>query len=50
LLEWLEDTMQEHKYIAEEDLAMIKITDDPLEAIDYINKCEGAKKVTANFV
>jgi len=50
LTDWLENTMLEHKYIADEDIALMKITDDPLEAIDYINKCEGTKKVTANFV
>lgn len=50
LLDWLEDSMLKHNYIIKEDLSLMKITDDPQEAIEYINKCEGSKKVTANFV
>jgi len=50
LIDWLKDTMLKHKYISPEDIDMMLITDDPLEAIDFINKCEGTKKVTANFV
>jgi uncharacterized protein (TIGR00730 family) len=50
LTDWLENTMLKYKYIVDVDLSLMKITDDPLEAIEYINKCEGSKKVTANFV
>lgn len=50
LIDWLKDTMLKHKYISPEDIDMMLITDDPFEAIDFINKCEGTKKVTANFV
>ncbi len=50
LVDWLKDTMLKHKYISPEDIDMMLITDDPFEAIDFVNKCEGTKKVTANFV
>jgi hypothetical protein len=50
LVDWLKETMLKHKYISPEDIDMMLITDDPFEAIDFINKCEGTKKVTANFV
>jgi len=50
LVDWLKETMLKHKYISPEDIDMMLITDDPFEAIDFINKCEGSKKVTANFV
>jgi uncharacterized protein (TIGR00730 family) len=50
LIDWLKETMLKHKYISPEDIDMMLITDDPFEAIDFINKCEGTKKVTANFV
>jgi uncharacterized protein (TIGR00730 family) len=50
LLIWLEKTMQEkHGYISDEDRLLLKVTDDPEEAIDYINTFEDAKKVRANF-
>jgi uncharacterized protein (TIGR00730 family) len=50
LVDWLKHTMLKYKYIGKEDLSLMKITDDPEEAIAYINKCEGSKKVSANFV
>lgn len=50
LVDWLKDTMLKHKYISPEDIDMMLITDDPFEAIDFVNKCEGTKKVIANFV
>ncbi|NLD93845.1 MAG: TIGR00730 family Rossman fold protein [Fibrobacter sp.] len=50
LVDWLKDTMLKHKYISPEDIDMMLITDDPFEVIDFVNKCEGTKKVTANFV
>ena len=50
LLVWLKKTLQEKNgYISKEDLRLLKITDDPEEAIDYINTFEDAKNVRANF-
>jgi len=40
---------EEHGYIGAEDLSLMKMTDDPHEAIDYINTFEGTKKVRPNF-
>lgn len=50
LLDWLKSSMLHHDYIQPADLKLIKVTDDPQEAIDYINTCEGTKNVTANFI
>ena len=51
LLRWMGKTMsEEYGYISAEDTTLMKITDDPHEAIDYINTVEGAKKVRPNFV
>ncbi len=50
LLEWLEKIMLQQNYIHEADLSLMKITDDPHEAINYINKQKETKDVTANFV
>jgi uncharacterized protein (TIGR00730 family) len=51
LVKWIKKTMLVHEsYISPEDISLMKITDDPHEAIDYINKYEGAKKVRPNFV
>ncbi len=50
LIEWLEKTMLKHSYILEADLSLMKITDDPQEAINYISKQKETKEVTANFV
>jgi len=50
LLRWLEQTVRlQYGYISLADTKLIKITDDPHDAIDYINAVEGAKKVRANF-
>jgi uncharacterized protein (TIGR00730 family) len=50
LIEWLEKTMLKHSYILEADLSLMKITDDPQEAINYISKQKETREVTANFV
>lgn len=50
LIDWLENTMLKHNYILDADLSLMKITDDPQEAIDFISKHKETKKVTANFV
>jgi len=51
LLDWLNKTMcEDHKYILDADLSLMKITDDPFEAIEFISKQEDTKKVSANFV
>ncbi len=50
LVEWLEKTMMQHNYILEADLSLMRITDDPQEAIDFISQHKETKKVTANFV
>ncbi|MBN1128481.1 MAG: TIGR00730 family Rossman fold protein [Chitinispirillaceae bacterium] len=50
LFRWLEKTMlEENAYISPGDLSLVKMTDDPGEAVDYINKIEDARKVKANF-
>lgn len=50
LIEWLDKTMLQQNYILEADLSLLKITDDPQEAISYISKQKETKEVTANFV
>ncbi len=50
LLEWLEKTMLQQNYILKADLSLMRITDDPQEAIDYISKQKETKEVSANFV
>ncbi len=50
LLKWLDASMlQRHGYVSPHDLDLIKITDDPLEAIEFVNMARGSKKVRANF-
>lgn len=50
LVDWLDKTMLQHKYILEADLSLMRITDDPQEAIDFISEHKETKRVTANFV
>jgi uncharacterized protein (TIGR00730 family) len=38
LLKWLESTVEEHRNISPGDLELIKLTDDPQEAVDHIVK------------
>jgi len=42
--------MLQQGYILEADLSLMKITDDPQEAIDYISKQKETREVSANFV
>jgi uncharacterized protein (TIGR00730 family) len=50
LFRWLEKTMLEgYSYISSGDLALVKMTDDPKEAIKFINTVKDAKKVEPNF-
>jgi hypothetical protein len=51
LLRWTKSVMlDECRYISPEDLTLMKVTDDPREAIGHINMIEGAQKVRPNFV
>lgn len=50
LIDWLQNSMCQHNYILEADMALMKITDDPQEAIDFISNHKETKKVAANFV
>ena len=50
LVTWLKDTMLHHGYILDADLSLMKVTDDPVEAIEFILKSKGKGKVAANFV
>ena len=50
LLKWLDASMREqHGYASSEDLDLIKVTDDPYDAIEFVNAARGSKKVRANF-
>jgi len=50
LLKWLEASMQEqYGYVSPRDLDLITVTDDPHEAIEFVNAARGSKKVRANF-
>lgn len=49
LIEWLRKSMLKNKYIIDPDLSLIKITDDPQEAMNFISKSEEKKDVIANF-
>ncbi|MBN2036454.1 MAG: TIGR00730 family Rossman fold protein [Chitinispirillaceae bacterium] len=50
LFGWLRKTVHEkYAYISLEDETIVKITDSPEEAIEYINAFEDAKKVHSNF-
>lgn len=50
LLDWLIDTNLEKGYIDKGDIDFLQVTDDPEEAMEIINKRDGAKKVVANFM
>jgi uncharacterized protein (TIGR00730 family) len=50
LLTWLKQAMHsKHGYVSSEDMGLIKVTDDPREAIRFINAAVKEKKVRANF-
>lgn len=50
LLQWVNDEMLGHKYISSEDLDMLKITDDPNEAVDIINSFYKRRQSERNFL
>jgi uncharacterized protein (TIGR00730 family) len=51
MLKWINTVMEgEYGYISKEDNGIVKITDDPAEAIDHINAFHGTKKVRSNFI
>ncbi len=50
LVDWLNDTMLDNKYIVPVDLSLLKITDDPQEAMAEIKKNISGKDVIPNFV
>ena len=49
LLGWVDTTMLGNKYIDKKDLSLLKITDDPKEAIRIMCSGDEARKVKANF-
>jgi len=50
LVEWIEKKMLvENKYISPEDPGLMKITDDPNEAIEIINEFNKKRKNVVNF-
>ncbi|MBN2187902.1 MAG: TIGR00730 family Rossman fold protein [Chitinispirillaceae bacterium] len=50
LLTWLNQTMRSRSgYVSSEDMNLIKVTDDPREAIRCINAAARVKKALANF-
>ena len=50
LLDWLNESMLAHEYIVTADISLLKLTDDPQEVIDIVNKIDHRKQVVANFV
>jgi uncharacterized protein (TIGR00730 family) len=49
LIEWIGTSLEGNTYIDKDDMALLKITDDPQEAISIVNKGNSARKVVANF-
>jgi uncharacterized protein (TIGR00730 family) len=49
LLEWLDTALLGNAYIDKADLALYRLTDDPEEAMQFINESNSARKVSANF-
>jgi uncharacterized protein (TIGR00730 family) len=50
LLKWLDRAMRtQHGFVSQEDMSLIKVTDDPNRVIDIINTAAAAKKVRENF-
>ncbi|MGA3052281.1 MAG: TIGR00730 family Rossman fold protein [Chitinispirillaceae bacterium] len=50
LLKWLDASMlKEHGYVSPGDIDLIKVTDDPYDAIEFVIAARGSKKVRANF-
>lgn len=49
LIDWVNKTMLGHAYIDKIDLDLLKVTDDPKEALSFIKKAHHVRKVKANF-
>ena len=49
LIEWVGESLDGNGYIDSDDMALLKITDDPAEAVSIINRGDGAREVKANF-
>ena len=49
LIEWIGASLDGNGYIDREDLELLKVTDDPAEAVSIITKENGAREVKANF-
>jgi hypothetical protein len=49
LIKWVEESLLANSYIDKIDLSLLKVTDDPKEALSIIKKGHHAKKVMANF-
>lgn len=49
LIEWIRSSLCGNKYINSDDMELLKVTDDPVEAMSIINKGDGSRKVVANF-
>lgn len=49
LIEWIGESLEENDYIDMADMSLLKITDDPKDAIDVIRRGQKGKKVVANF-
>ncbi|MDO5576089.1 MAG: TIGR00730 family Rossman fold protein [Fibrobacter sp.] len=49
LIKWLEEVMLKNQYIVPADLSLLKVTDDPLEAINFVNNGNKPKFVISNF-
>ena len=49
LVEWITASLDGNSYIDKDDLKLLKITDDPAEAVSIITKEHGTREVIANF-
>ena len=50
LIEWIGEYLEGNDYIDMADMSLLKITDDPKEALDVIKKGQKGKSVVANFM
>ena len=49
LIEWIGESLGGNGYIDKDDLKLLRITDDPSEAVSVINEGNKAREVKANF-
>ncbi len=49
LIEWIATSLDGNGYIDKDDLKLLRITDDPMEAVSIINEGNKAREVKANF-